>query len=40
MGFSPEITKRVENRSQWITTPGWHTVEILGWKYRPTPFIP
>lgn len=36
MGFSQEITKRVERRSQWITTPGWHIVEIVGWKYGPS----
>ena len=35
MGFSPEITERIEKRLQWITTPGWHTVEIVGWKYGP-----
>ena len=35
MGFSPEITERIEKRSQWITTPGWHTVEIGSWRYGP-----
>jgi len=33
MGFNAEIIARHAHSSRWITEPGAHEVEIVGWCY-------